>query len=242
MVRALLDGRKTQTRRLVKPQPVGFFCGQPCSRIVRARDGGVEEFTRIACPYGAAPGDRLWVKETHRIEGWDEDGVVFVSYAADDARRTVRALVDDYDFWVERQCRRLERAGAVLSMHDEDGVVVPLVDDDAEPFWHMPEGRRPPLSVSIHMPRWASRITLEVTDVRVERLQAISEDDAEAEGVGLVLADDMGDQREAMTKAVAKSRRAGFQLLWESINGTGSWAANPWVWAISFKRVEGGAA
>ncbi|MFK2871884.1 hypothetical protein IR203_24870, partial [Salmonella enterica subsp. enterica serovar Weltevreden] len=81
---------------------------------------------------------------------------------------------------------------------------------------------------SIHMPRWSSRITLEITDVRVERLNSITESDAEAEGVtdtgfGVLLVD-------------------GFRYLWKSIYGDDSWQANPWVWVIEFKRVEGGAA
>lgn len=84
---------------------------------------------------------------------------------------------------------------------------------------------------SIHMPRWASRITLEITDVRVERLQHISEQDAIAEGATqfrLPLHPALEDRRHVV----------GFQTLWESINGPGSWEANPWVWVLSFRRVE----
>ncbi len=91
---------------------------------------------------------------------------------------------------------------------------------------------------SIHMPRWASRLTLEITAVRVERLQDISEADAIAEGVERV-----GDRFKqympmfdgsAYNPALAKS---SYSQLWESINGPGSWAANPWVWVVSFRRV-----
>jgi len=84
---------------------------------------------------------------------------------------------------------------------------------------------------SIHMPRWASRITLEVTGVRVERLQDISEADAMAEGAPWAAC---GSPQEG-------SQKAGYARLWESINGPGSWDANPWVWVVEFKRVEGGA-
>lgn len=88
---------------------------------------------------------------------------------------------------------------------------------------------------SIHMPRWASRLTLEVTGVRVERLNDISEADAKAEGVDHELA-----FHEGLLGRTVEGRPADamwFEALWESINGDGSWAANPWVWVISFKRV-----
>lgn len=83
---------------------------------------------------------------------------------------------------------------------------------------------------SIHMPRWASRILLEITGVRVERLQDISEADADSEGVSVVYGEPF-DQANTITD------RRRFELLWESINGPGSWDANPWVWVIEFKRI-----
>jgi hypothetical protein len=85
---------------------------------------------------------------------------------------------------------------------------------------------------SIHMPRWASRITLEVTDVRVERLQDITEEDAKAEGAE-ARAHGVDD-----AAAFGLRHRVGFADLWESINGAGSWDANPWVWRIAFKRID----
>ena len=100
---------------------------------------------------------------------------------------------------------------------------------------------------SIHMPRWASRITLEVTGVRVERLQDISEADARAEGAqvvpfypddGFPLSDGwthVGDDGKCV---LYTSARDSFRALWESINGADSWASNPWVWVVSFKRVS----
>lgn len=89
---------------------------------------------------------------------------------------------------------------------------------------------------SIHMPRWACRLVLEITDVRVERLQDISEADALQESIGLVLADSWPNPME-MTKAIQKSRKEGFKLLWNSIYN--NWDANPWVWVVEFKVVEG---
>ena len=92
----------------------------------------------------------------------------------------------------------------------------------------------PPWRPSIHMPRWASRLTLEITEIRVQRLQEISEEDAKAEGAYPPPAgtDDDGAHFDSGTC------RDGFIDLWRSINGPGSWAANPWVWCVSFKRVQ----
>lgn len=94
---------------------------------------------------------------------------------------------------------------------------------------------------SIHMPRWASRITLEITGVRVERLQDISEADAKAEGADCLVTDNCTDASRALLDMPlmedGNPYRNGYALLWESINGDGSWAANPWVWVIEFKRV-----
>lgn len=87
----------------------------------------------------------------------------------------------------------------------------------------------------IHMPRWASRITLEITDVRVERLQDISEDDAYAEGCRPVRPEIMLD---GLVVRTGRSAVEEFRLVWESINGPGSWDANPWVWVIEFKMVQ----
>jgi hypothetical protein len=168
MVRAILDGQKTQTRRIVKPQP--------------SIEG--QEPHLVRCPYGV-PGDRLWVRET-----WGEGGMTKpgdpASYAAD---------------WPD--------AGAIRK-------------------W------RP----SIHMPRWASRIDLEVTAVRVERLQAITEEDARAEGAAHRIARG-GDLSGALEGETPIQHVAHFRDLWDSINGERTpWASNPWVWVVSFKRVR----
>jgi hypothetical protein len=166
MVRAILVGRKTQTRRIAKPRyddktPCDHWMAYAPDFIRRHCAHGSEGQT---CPYGQ-PGDRLWVRETWAINP-DDGGAVY------------RATDPD---WEVCEC------------------------------WTW----RP----SIHMPRWASRITLEITAVRVERLQGISLDDAKAEGV------ETTDQ---------------YAELWCRINGAESWYANPWVWVVAFKRVEGG--
>lgn len=203
MVRALLDGRKTQTRRVLKSQPpegcglieVGTF-----APIVIDRKGeqqpGPDTFGAFSedgewglkCPYGQ-PSDQLWVKETWRCQSvlspWDLE----VTYAADGVQR----IIKDGEFG------------------DKD--------------WNMPKAAAKGNVSPLFMPRWASRITLEIVSVRVERLQDISNEDAVSEGVGTPI-----DMRYAALD--------GFKPLWESINGTGAWAENPWVWIVEFKRVE----
>lgn len=199
MVRAILDGRKTQTRRVLGTyQDAVKFCpewdvnGKQIFIVLGEKDhtGMNPVITAIPCPFGQ-PGDRIWVRETFRVH----------SRATDVATLVYRASVRNS--WTEQTHR----------------VPVAVCNKPATPEKWTP---------SIHMPRWASRITLEITDVRVERLNSITESDAEAEGVtdtgfGDLLVD-------------------GFRYLWKSIYGDDSWQANPWVWVIEFKRVEGGAA
>lgn len=202
MVRAILDGRKTQTRRVVRPQPVwrdvqGLFGSW-------AFKGGLlypnaEPDVLALCPYGQ-PGDRLWVRETCAMRSAGGAVIDSIHYAA----------TPELGRFLQRDMRTFS-------------------DSKLMPF----EGRWTP---SIYMPRWASRITLEITGVRVERLQGITEGDAHSEGA----ADWAAAHAERMFGLGNKfvSARAAFQHLWESINGTGSWDLNPWVWVVEFKRVE----
>ncbi|EHF9646277.1 hypothetical protein L2C47_003060 [Salmonella enterica subsp. enterica serovar Muenchen] len=203
MVRAILDGRKTQTRRIMKLQPEILGSGLRYITESRKQNEVGKYFWCIsdalgmrarsavfACPFGDV-GDRIWVRETYRVH----------SRATDVATLVYRASVRNS--WTEQTHR----------------VPVAVCNKPATPEKWTP---------SIHMPRWASRILLEIIDVRVERLNSITESDAEAEGVtdtgfGDLLVD-------------------GFRYLWKSIYGDDSWQANPWVWVIEFKRVEGGAA
>ncbi len=191
MICAILDGRKSQTRRIVKPQPDAVIDGEPYWHIggYRAsRYRGVTDPLRMGthnplrCPYGV-PGDRLWVRETIKASG---DVMV---YAADG-----QTVVQDGLCWPscgERQ-------------------TIP----------------------AIHMPRWASRITLEIVAVRVERVQKISEADAVAEGVSI-----LPDAEIAARVAEDTPARMEFWALWTSIHGPDSWNANPWVWVLDFQRV-----
>jgi hypothetical protein len=199
MVRAILQGRKTQTRRLLKPQPRGEFLGfleRPIRSmkerpVLRAWFGaGSDELTsqEITCPYGK-PGDRLWVREAWRVNA---------HYDRFDAKMIMVASGGDM-----RNCVYYEEI-------------------DNRPDW---AGR---YRHARFMPRWASRITLEITGVRVERLQDISEEDAKADGV----------ERHAPGVIANVAYRAPFISLWEDINGDDSWNENPWVWVIEFKRVS----
>lgn len=204
MVRALLAGTKTQTRRVAKPQPDGVMPNGTPYRfgLDKALHRAPEA---MSCPYGQ-PVDRLWVREN----GWQRPDL------------SQRQLREGADTW-------------------------PPYEYDAEPLMCWADGelkgygwkRRP----SIHMPRWASRILLEITAVRVERLQDISESDAWAEGCAPGLATDNGGFFPAEEPDPSGIGRRGWDNardwyadLWEDINGTGSWDANPWVWVIEFKR------
>ncbi|HBY4322464.1 TPA: hypothetical protein MIU07_19485 [Klebsiella pneumoniae] len=200
MVRAILDGRKTQTRRPIKWKQTRF------TEIGEREDGSKWPWSEDAehacdfwhpCPFGAV-GDRIWVRETWQAihDYCDENGHV-------DERRYARSIPRHRgNYWHPVY----EEAWGNESRED----------------------REFPWRPSIHMPRWASRILLEITDVRVERLRSMSQDDARAEGV----------------IAASGPMEAGlaFRELWDSIYGEESWKANPWVWVISFERVEGGAA
>jgi hypothetical protein len=199
MVKAILDGRKTQTRRIVKPQPRadhglqsmwgtspdGFAFGEKWLWREVGADYPDDSSDDRRCPYGV-PGDRLWVRET--LRGGSES---LWRYDADDA------LVDA----------------------NPDG-------DRYRINWRKPYDQRWP---AIHMPRWASRITLEVTDVRVERLQAITEEDARAEGCWI---------DEATYGPCDDSARDVFGDLWDQINRKRApWSSNPWVWRVAFRRI-----
>ena len=187
MVRAILAGSKTQTRRAVKGNALNWLNDV----------GFTPEFVAMPenhqCPYGQ-PGDRLWVREAFSGPRCEEEFPPRSWYEA-----------DNIWYWADGN---------------------PDAGD-----WTRP---RP----SIHMPRWASRILLEITAVRVERLQAISETDALAEGVIEGNGDFSGCFSVPGTQAMSgTTAKECYARLWDQINGAGSWAANPWVWVVEFRRV-----
>lgn len=196
MVRAILEGRKTQTRRVAKcVAGLHLKTGEPLARCDSAGP-------RVACPYGK-PGDRLWVRES----GWERP------------ERTAKMMREGADTWPRF-------AYAADGWSDQD-----RADFKAWGFKPRP---------SIHMPRWASRITLEITAVRVELLQDISEADAMAEGVNHNgECDHIRHYCEEIGCWGPNSYKGVYAETWESINGPGSWNDNPWVWVVEFKRVGG---
>ncbi|HBX3773777.1 TPA: hypothetical protein MHZ58_23820 [Klebsiella pneumoniae subsp. pneumoniae] len=223
MVRAILDGRKTQTRRIIKQQRQGeSWSVQPAKnpRIPKHTHdwwlpNATQPYAALICPFGAV-GDRIWVRETWATLG-NEDGC--------------------YVDWEENLCKGDERSAARIyraSCEQRPGDYgLWSIPDDAcwKPHTENQkfEGAWRP---SIHMPRWASRILLEITDVRVERLNSISEEDAGREGYPA----DPSPYGGRMDKWL------WFRQLWDGIYPEQSFKHNPWVWVIGFKRVEGGAA
>ena len=174
------DGTKTQTRRIVKPQPfhISWFEHQQgwCAKV-REDTGSAEHpaYVMVPCPYGLV-GDRLWVREPFTVanEGREDQSVI---YKGD-----------------------------------------PMFSGMTVFDWKW--------TPSIHMPRFACRTVLEITDVRVERLQDITTEDIKREGI------EWSDEPETADIYYQRWRH-----LWESINGKGSWDLNPWVWVIAFRKV-----
>lgn len=192
MVRAILSGQKTVTRRPVKRLALQWLDDGFEPSFVADPDNAM-------CPYGK-PGDRLWVRETCRADELisGEDGV---RYLADDAWMMIKDDSQSAIDWLK-----------LYNYGKDKGRMVP----------------------SIHMPRWVCRILLEITAVRVERLQVITEQQALAEGIDL---EGEGVCYAGVAGTASDRPVHSFQLLWELINGAGSWASNPWVWVVEFKRV-----
>lgn len=221
MVRAILDGRKTQTRRIMKAQPENAELGlrRITDSSVAKEVGmyfwcladacGVKQRSNLfSCPFGVV-GDRIWVRETFQGPLIPEEELSDFFGASNPDK-----------FYSSAYCEYAADGGPRPEYVD--------ADDNTRYGW----------KPAIHMPRWASRITLEITGVRVERLQDISEEDARAEGVHWSNGNpnDVGMATELVVNA-----REEFAHLWRSIYGADSWQANSWVWAIEFQRVEGGA-
>ncbi|MCT2385144.1 hypothetical protein [Erwinia pyrifoliae] len=224
MVCAVLDGSKTQTRRIIKVQPESnqFGLGRITDSTQRSDIGKYHwsesnacgnhvRSNLFSCPFGAV-GDRLWVRETWAMLGNEDTCAIdwndnIVKTGGSEVARIYRA-----------SCEQRPGNYGLWSIPD-DAVWKPHTDDmQYEGAW----------TPSIHMPRWASRITLQITGVRVERLQGISEADATAEGIS------------PAAGGVEKGweHRFNFRELWLSIYGDESWQANPWVWVIEFRRIK----
>ena len=204
MIQAILDGRKNMTRRVVKK----IYPEKEPSR----------HFSPGPCPHGQ-PGDRLWVREAWRVGSWrEDDGQIAVDYKAGPICRTKWLTVPDPDKFNDLWEGSTQEAEAAYGIKER----YKWKPGESPCRW------RP----SLFMPRWASRITLEITAVRVERVQDISADDAWAEGFGIY--DLPNAPIASYYGAVAK-----FHNTWNSLNlkrGYG-WDANPFVWTITFKRL-----
>lgn len=212
-VQAILNGTKTQTRRVIKPQPSAGI------RNDVFVPGGLADGHGRAMRAPCSVGDHLWIRERHTYG--DTDGESFVSvFYADDNTQSCQCNMDaaeEASLWIERR--------------EDDG--------DGGDNWRSP----------IYMPRWASRITLEVVDVRVQRLQDISESEAKAEGIRKnwigddcppEYADEWMNYEEDEEGFPCLSAIESFSTLWNSINAKRGypWESNPWVWVIEFRWVK----
>jgi hypothetical protein len=231
MVRAILRAfaPKTQTRRFikipdfVKADPADYDSLAECHEATTIqwlpaggdfKEAGFrawmteypeEGAIQIDCPYGKV-GDRLWVRETWKYWDWTEDGMPWIKYQADDETKFFDSCIP------EKWSDRVEQVWAELSVPDNYKIDQAARDHKWRP--------------SIFLPRWASRIMLEIISVRAERLQDISVSDAIAEGYD-------GSNPSPVDPSIK-----WYAYLWEFINGPGSWDANPWVWVIEFKMVK----
>lgn len=210
MVRAILEGRKTVTRREVKKRAALDCLAAGFEPAFLALPGNAD-----LCPYGQT-GERLWVRETWGVisHDFDEHGNM-VDWKPDRPASPIREMRFGRGYYSGHVIYRVD--GEATWAGDDDG------GGDDRSAW----------KPSIHMPRIASRILLEITEVRVERLQDISRSDIRAEGLEC--------PPELASDDVSPNYRdwypAAWRELWESINDAGAWDANPWVWVVEFKRV-----
>lgn len=220
MVCAILDGRKKQTRRPVKFPVLDKNLG--CELSGNELAGELSAGNYLNSAFGK-PSDRVWVRETWGVVSHelDEDGRI-QPWTPNRPATAIHEMPFGNGYY---SGHAIYAADGDFTWGDDDGY------EDGRSCW----------KPSIHMPKAASRILLEITDVRVERLNSIQDVDAMREGIQNLTTCSHADFGIPGVVNAQHPVRA-FQLLWESIYGTESWKANPWVWVIEFKRVEGGAA
>lgn len=250
MVRAILEGRKTMTRRIVKQVPDYYHfkhCGGPkqgqpkhimdwsLSGVYQA-DEDQENYCKkghfyldvqtdvddnshqeIKCPYGQS-GDRIWVRETFSLETNSHGDLSGVEY--EPPFKDGRPVKWDGGDWWQPHYRATDPSPELICYGD---ICRQCDDNGSGPHW----------KPSIQMPRWASRITLEIVDVRVERLNDITREDAKKEG----FLPSIGNGLEQSCGRSFGNAELAFRNTWESIYGPGSWESNPWVWVLQFKRI-----
>lgn len=257
MVRAVLEGRKAQTRRPLKPQPVANGNGliwSPNKKHSVFGVSGSELFKGAVseyCPLGQ-PGDRLWVRETFWCKNDSEER----DYAESLDCGSMLSLGPDYaeiNYFASPECLDPPKAHFQQTISEWQGEPIPgdwwlapplfwdgSCDQQYEESgeWCFVPWQYYTKHPSIHMPRWASRIDLEITNVRVERVQDISEEDARAEGISLT--DKISihdDERYSLGSSTIEYPRTikKFASIWDSIYK--NWDENPWVWVIEFKKL-----
>jgi hypothetical protein len=232
MVNAIIEGRKTQTRRVIRPQPILMESGTwyPSEKPGDAKNKtglhyANEKHMRNGMPIDFSPfgqpGDRLWVREKWKISSFMEGEPIEFQYAADGATADENEYSDciDYEKWYENVC--FQSTNQLMKMN------WPLKNDDGIYSWE--RGNSPlPWRPSIYMPRWASRITLEIINITLERVWEMSEKDAIAEGLIPAIA---GVDPNYLY-------RIAYRDFWEQLNSKRGfvWDFNPWVWEIKFNR------
>lgn len=243
MVKAILEGRKTMTRRMMKVQPPNDGADYQAYRILAGDRRNIGKCrwvnknclaARVNAPYFSLPwenGDRLWVKETFSV-----DGIITGS----NSNETFSSGCIEYKYGRAKYFN--------FSTNPSEPEEIPFDDYRREKLIAMYDSQIGDWRPSIFMPRWASRITLEITDISVERLQDITEEDAIAEGIHLCA----GIDEEGYThgyhwgpvsdaELLFNSAADAYRKLWDSINGQKpgkTWNDNPWVWVIEFKEVK----
>lgn len=240
MVKAILDGKKTMTRRVIKSNHdlsrythVDFDVdGDNKWELARINDLK-RTYTKIGNPYGNV-GDRLWVREAYTVTGWNhDDGSVYIKYLADGHEQYFDNETDEMecaiDSLVASVCKELDKRK------------VPMLNDEAYDCSldeNKPRNRSP-----MSMPRFASRLLLEITDIRVERLNDISEADCEKEGFRFYPLSRICF-KPSSTKHLSghggNNYKSIFGEYWDTLNAKKGypWSSNPWVWVVEFKVVE----
>jgi hypothetical protein len=222
-VRAILEGKKTMTRRVIMPQPIlhntcdGQFIDWR-SMVTKVRNKDIiHDYMTNRCPYGQ-PGDSLWVRETWKPGAWRDDGRVAIDYkSSPELTNTPWLYPENFDeLWPEWT----------------DEIIASGLKSDEDGMFHWKPGKSPMRwRPSIFMPRWASRLTLEITGVRVERLQEIGMKDCLREGV---------DKTEEGKLLHGSHLVYSFAKLWDGINAKRGFpfSSDPWVWVLSFKVIK----
>ena len=240
MVKAILDGKKTMTRRVIKSDIGAYDHGHIIKQSSdKSREGSACFFNKpvgcmvtssklVKCPYGKI-GDRLWAREAYTVAGWNcDDGSIYIKYLADGHEQYFDNETDEMecaiDALVDSVCKELDKRK------------VPMLNDEAYDCSldrNKPRNRSPML-----MPRFASRILLEITDIRVERLNDISEADAKKEGMP---PSHPSIDKISMQHGFNSFSQSCFAQSWDSLydeNSPKRWANNQWVWVIEFKVIK----